>query len=162
MANSAPNSCIRCGSAIFSDDYHTCDSCALAQPAPVQELASRENLVLVGAGALQMVINALWRDVEEGKRARGEMVDALLASMQPAPVQAGAQQAVYQLRAPLSDDWRETPMTAAMREACDGFTRWFEVSEEVHDRCRDAGTHKHRVLYAAPTQAGAGDAKGGA
>lgn len=67
---------------------------ALAQPTPVQAPVSRESLVLVGAGALQMVVNALRRDAEEGKLVRGEMADALLASMHAAPVQAGAQQAV--------------------------------------------------------------------
>lgn len=35
--------------------------------------------VLVDAGALQMVVNALRRDAEEGKHARGEMADELLA-----------------------------------------------------------------------------------
>ena len=35
---------------------------------------------LVNAGALQMVINALRRDAEEGKAARGEMADELLAT----------------------------------------------------------------------------------
>jgi hypothetical protein len=35
---------------------------------------------LVNAGALQMVINALRRDAEEGKAVRGEMADELLAT----------------------------------------------------------------------------------
>lgn len=37
-------------------------------------------MCLVNAGALQMVINALRRDAEEGKVVRGEMADELLAS----------------------------------------------------------------------------------
>ncbi|MNY75442.1 hypothetical protein D3C86_2147160 [compost metagenome] len=56
----------------------------------MQPPVSRESLVLVGAGAIQMVVNALRRDAEEGKLARGEMVDALLASMHAAPVQQDA------------------------------------------------------------------------
>lgn len=53
----------------------------IAAPAP----ASKESLVFVGAGALQMVINALRRDAEEGKKSRGEMADSLLATAQAAP-----------------------------------------------------------------------------
>ncbi len=41
--------------------------------------------VTVNAGALQMVVNALRRDAVEGKAARGEMADELLATVAPAP-----------------------------------------------------------------------------
>ena len=42
-------------------------------------------MCLVNAGALQMVINALRRDAEEGKAVRGEMADELLATVRQAP-----------------------------------------------------------------------------
>ena len=42
--------------------------------------------VTVNAGALQMVVNALRRDAAEGKTARDEMADELLATVAPAPV----------------------------------------------------------------------------
>lgn len=42
--------------------------------------------VVVNAGALQMVINALRRDAAEGRVARGEMADQLIATSAPAPV----------------------------------------------------------------------------
>lgn len=42
---------------------------------------------LVNAGALKMVINALRRDAEEGKAARGEMADELLATATGLPAQ---------------------------------------------------------------------------
>lgn len=41
--------------------------------------------VTVNAGALQMVVNALRRDAAEGKTARDEMADELLATVAPAP-----------------------------------------------------------------------------
>ena len=43
----------------------------------------QEALRLVNAEALQMVINALRRDAEEGRTVRGEMADALLTATQP-------------------------------------------------------------------------------
>lgn len=45
-------------------------------------------MILVNAGALQMVINALRRDAEEGKVVRGEMADELLATVRQAPEDA--------------------------------------------------------------------------
>lgn len=42
--------------------------------------------VLVDRGALQMVINALRRDAEEGKAVRGEMADTLEESANPAAI----------------------------------------------------------------------------
>lgn len=45
-------------------------------------------MCLVNAGALQMVINALRRDAEEGKVVRGEMADELLASVEQAQADA--------------------------------------------------------------------------
>ena len=49
----------------------------------------------VNAGALQMVINALHRDAEEGKVVRGEMADELLATVGQVP-----KTDTYQCRAP--------------------------------------------------------------
>lgn len=43
----------------------------------------KQGMRVVNAGALQMVVNALRRDAEEGKQVRGEMADALLAAMHP-------------------------------------------------------------------------------
>ena len=54
----------------------------IARPAPAaaQERESGRR-VTVDAGALQMVISALRRDAEEGRPVRGEMADALTATM---------------------------------------------------------------------------------
>ena len=46
--------------------------------------------VTVDAGALQMVINALRKDAEEGKVVRGEMVDELLKTVTPVTEQKEA------------------------------------------------------------------------
>jgi hypothetical protein len=54
--------------------------------APVVKAGEDARYVSVDRGALAMVINALRRDAEDGKVVRGEMADALLATVQ----QAGA------------------------------------------------------------------------
>ena len=47
--------------------------------------------VAVNAGALQMVVNALRRDADDGKTVRGEMADELIAATQwPQAAQEGA------------------------------------------------------------------------
>jgi hypothetical protein len=48
----------------------------------------KQGMRLVNAGALQMVVNALRRDAEEGKQVRGEMADELLTAMHPQAQQA--------------------------------------------------------------------------
>ncbi|OOH86280.1 DUF4406 domain-containing protein [Comamonas kerstersii] len=53
------------------------------------------NRVLVDAGALQMVVNALRRDAFEGKPSRGEMADELLSSATH-PTQQGLEQFIEQ------------------------------------------------------------------
>lgn len=50
----------------------------LAQRARIAELeAQRKDAVVVDRGVLRMVLNALRRDAEEGKAARGERADEL-------------------------------------------------------------------------------------
>jgi hypothetical protein len=69
-----------------------------ATPAPALEAANvPAGFVLVNAGALQMVRNALQRDADDGRSARGEMLAELDAVTKPAPAQA--QQPVNESRA---------------------------------------------------------------
>jgi hypothetical protein len=62
----------------------------------------------------------------------------------PAP----AAEAVYQLRAPLSQDWIDTPKPEYMQAETHG--KWYEVSEEVYANFSTDPSYKARTLYTRP------------
>lgn len=67
---------------------------------------------------------------------------------EPAPAAGHTPEPVYQLRAPLSDDWLQTPKPPHMPE--ETHSRWYEVDKAVFDRLSNDPAYKARVLYTSP------------
>lgn len=64
----------------------------------------RSGVVVIDAGALNIAINALRRDAEEGRAVRGEMADLLVESAKPLPEPTNIRVWGYVWRDVLADD----------------------------------------------------------